>query len=77
MRQKLRTGWKYDDKILDQYFESCYLNWKIYKGDRTSKQVLKLQALYKQAIYGDNKIQPPQLLDSPDGNYILGTLSVL
>ena len=67
MRNKLRTGWKYDDDILNQYFQSCYLNWKVYQGERTPKQVIKLQALYKQAVYGDNTLAPPAKLESGDG----------
>jgi ankyrin repeat protein/acyl-CoA-binding protein len=60
VREKLRTGWKHDPAILNQYFESCYTNWKVYKGERTAKQVLKLQSIYKQAIYGDNSDPPPE-----------------
>jgi acyl-CoA-binding protein len=52
---------------LNQYFQSCYTNWKIYKGKRTAQQVLKLQAIYKQAIYGDNPEAPPGRPDSTEG----------
>ena len=45
---KLRSGWRNDVAVLNQYFQSCVANWKIYKGQRTAKQVLKLQAIYKQ-----------------------------
>ncbi len=68
VRQKLRGGWKHDPAILNQYFESCYTNWKVYKGDRTPKQVLKLQAIYKQAVYGDNPDAAPENLDTTEGH---------
>ena len=32
VRKKLRSGWRNDDAVLLQYFESCVTNWKIYKG---------------------------------------------
>lgn len=67
MRKKLRSGWRNDDDVLNQYFQSCYTNWKVYKGERTAKQVLKLQAIYKQAVYGDNSADPPEHLDSAAG----------
>ena len=67
VRLKLRKGWRNDDAVLNQYFQSCVSNWKVYKGPRTSKQVIKLQAVYKQAVYGDNKELPPLELESNDG----------
>lgn len=67
VRKKLRTAWKYDHEVLEQYFQACYLNWKVYKGERTPKQVLKLQSIYKQAMYGDNPEGPPDDLSSMDG----------
>ena len=53
VRKKLRSGWRNDAEVLDQYFYSCVSNWKIYTGHRTAEQVLKLQAVYKQALFGD------------------------
>lgn len=67
MRKKLRSGWRNDPAVLQQYFQSAYNNWKVYQGPRTPKQVLKLQAIYKQATYGDNHEQPPERIDSIDG----------
>lgn len=64
---KLRRGWRNDDAVLNQYFQSCVSNWKFYKGPRTVKQVAKLQAVYKQALYGDNKDLPPRDLESVEG----------
>jgi acyl-CoA-binding protein len=67
VRLKLRKGWRNDDAVLNQYFQSCVSNWKFYKGPRKAKQVIKLQAVYKQAIYGDNTDLPPVKIDSPAG----------
>eukprot|EP00596_Hydrurales_sp_CCMP1899_P009442 CAMPEP_0119046408 /NCGR_PEP_ID=MMETSP1177-20130426/46402_1 /TAXON_ID=2985 /ORGANISM="Ochromonas sp, Strain CCMP1899" /LENGTH=162 /DNA_ID=CAMNT_0007019507 /DNA_START=189 /DNA_END=674 /DNA_ORIENTATION=+ len=53
VRKKLRTGWRNDDKVLEQYFHGCVSNWKAYTGARKPNTVKKLQAVYKQAIYGD------------------------
>jgi acyl-CoA-binding protein len=53
--------------MLEQYFSSCFANWKIYKGERTPHQVLKLLAIYRQATQGDNKEMPPDKLDSASG----------
>ncbi len=53
MRKKLRSGWRNDEDVLNQYFQSCDSNWKVYTGPRTPAQVAKLQALYKQALQGD------------------------
>lgn len=39
----------------------------MYKGKRTPQQVLKLQAIYKQAIYGDNPDAPPLRMESAEG----------
>lgn len=67
VRKKLRNGWRNDPVVLNQYFHSCYNNWKVYKGNRTAKQVLKLQAIYKQATYGDNNEETPAHLESVEG----------
>lgn len=53
VKKKLRTGWRNDDKVLEQYFHGCVSNWKSYTGVRKPNTVKKLQAVYKQAIYGD------------------------
>ena len=66
-RLKLRRGWKNDVQILQQYFQSCVTNWKIYKGKRNPKQVMKLQSIYRQAMYGDNTTPMPQNLKSVNG----------
>eukprot|EP01031_Cornospumella_fuschlensis_P027052 gene27052-32687_t len=67
VRKRLRAGWRYDPAILNQYFQSVYNNWKVYTGPRTPKQVLKLQSLYKQAVYGDNNELPPENLQTTEG----------
>jgi acyl-CoA-binding protein len=67
VRKRLRSGWRHDPAILNQYFESCYNNWKVYTGPRTPKQVLKLQAIYKQAVYGDIRDEEPDDLQSVEG----------
>lgn len=53
--------------MLNQYFQSVVANWKIYQGPRTPKQVLKIQAIYKQALYGDNPDMPPMNMDTNAG----------
>ena len=53
--------------MLNVYFQACYSNWKQYQGARTPQQVLKLQAVYKQAVYGDNNTMPPARADTPEG----------
>ena len=67
VRMKLRQGWRNDDAVLLQYFQSCLQNWKMYKGDRTPKQVIKLAAIYRQATQGDNEEPRPEHADSNDG----------
>jgi len=67
LRKRLRTSWRNDDKMLFQYFQSCLTNWKVYKGPRTSKQVLKLQSYYRQALIGDCLELPPDNIKSADG----------
>lgn len=71
VRQRLRRGWRNDAAVLQQYFNACYHNWKVYEGPRTAKQVIKLQALYKQAVYGDN--HEPQPVDGLAGGATAGT----
>lgn len=39
----------------------------MYTGTRTPKQVLKLQSIYKQAVYGDNNDLPPDDLTTLEG----------
>ncbi|KAJ1438574.1 hypothetical protein B484DRAFT_416168, partial [Ochromonadaceae sp. CCMP2298] len=67
VKKKLRSGWRNDDAVLEQYFSSCFANWKIYKGERTPHQVLKLLAIYRQATQGDNIEAPPLKLDTAEG----------
>jgi acyl-CoA-binding protein len=67
VKRKLRSGWRNDDEVLEQYFQGCYSNWKVYTGPRTPQQVLKLQSIYKQAIYGDNLNMSPSNLKSSEG----------
>ena len=67
MKKKLRSGWRNDPAVLNQYFQACVTNWKIYKGERTAKQVVKLQAIYKQAMYGDNNEDAPAKMESAEG----------
>jgi hypothetical protein len=43
VRFKLRNGWRHDDRILNQYFQSCVANWKVYTGPKKPNMVLKLQ----------------------------------
>lgn len=66
-RFRLRNGWRNDTAALNQYFQACVQNWKIYKGKRDPKQVMKLQCIYRQAIYGDNKAPPPENLKNIHG----------
>jgi len=66
-RLKLRSGWKNDAGVLNQYFQSCVANWKIYKGERKPKQVMKLQVIYRQATQGDCTLPPPQNMKSING----------
>jgi acyl-CoA-binding protein len=54
VRQKLRRDWRNDNAILQQYFVACTENWKIYKGERSTKQVNRLNAIYRQATIGDS-----------------------
>ena len=66
-RFKLRNGWRNDSAALNQYFQACVQNWKIYKGKRDPKQVMKLQCIYRQAMYGDNKAPPPENMKNING----------
>ena len=67
LRLRLRTGWKNDETILNEYFVSCVNKWKTYKGDRTPEQVLKLYGIYKQATSGDCNEPEPSNKKSHDG----------
>ena len=66
-RFKLRNGWRNDAAVLNQYFQSCVANWKIFKGERKPKQVMKLTSIYRQALYGDNETPVPPNLKSISG----------
>ena len=68
VRKRLRSGWRNDENVLLQYFQSCIANWKLYKGERTPEQILKLYGLYRQATVGDcDRSNPPQNLKNNDG----------
>lgn len=64
---QITYSWRNDDAQLDEYFRACALNWKEYAGERTAKQVLRLQSVYKQAIIGDNPNPEPENLKSLEG----------
>ena len=65
-RNRLRSGWRNDQLQLDQYFNSCVNSWKVYKGARTTKQVLKVHCIYKQATKGDSIELEPENKKSSD-----------
>lgn len=67
VKWKLRNGWRNDEFVLNQYFQAVVANWKLYTGPRTPEQILKVQSIYKQAIYGDNTEAPPANIKSADG----------
>lgn len=67
VRKRLRSGWRNDPAVLNQYFQSAYNNWKVYNGPRTPKQVLKLQSIYKQATYGDCTEPEPEDMHTLEG----------
>jgi len=67
VKNKLRSGWRNDDAVLNQYFQSCVASWKIYKGEKKPKDITKLNAIYKQATSGDNNELKPLNLDSNQG----------
>ena len=67
VRKKLRSGWRNDEQVLEQYFQSCVETWKKYTGVRPPKKVLKLQGVYKQAMLGDVIDPPPFELKSVEG----------
>ena len=67
VRKRLRNGWRNDDEVLEQYFASCVDNWKKYTGPRKPRVVLKLQAIYKQAVIGDCNDSPPGNLKTVEG----------
>jgi acyl-CoA-binding protein len=53
VRRRMRTGWKTDPSMLDEYFKSVVTNWKSYRGPKTEKIVCKMYGIYKQAVVGD------------------------
>ena len=67
IRFRLRNGWKNDEHILNQYFQSVVANWKVYTGEKKPQQILKLQGIYRQAMFGDNTAQPPENMKSTAG----------
>ena len=66
VRMKLRVSWRNDEKVLNMYFEACTNNWKMYKGEKKPKMVLKLHSIYKQAMQGDCDTLPPENMKSLD-----------
>ena len=66
VRMKLRVSWRNDEKVLNMYFEACANNWKLYKGEKKPKMVLKLHSFYKQAMQGDCDTLPPENMKSLD-----------
>lgn len=72
VRKRLRSSWRNDEAVLNQYFQSCISNWKLYKGERTPEQVLKLYGLYRQATSGDvdPSQRPPNLKSNSGLKYI-------
>ena len=64
---RLRNGWKNDEAILNQYFQSVVASWKIYQGEKKPHQILKLQSIYRQAMFGDNVAPPPENMKSTSG----------
>ena len=52
-RRRMRTGWKTDPEVLDEYFKSVVTNWKSYRGPKTEEMVCKMYGIYKQAVFGD------------------------
>jgi ankyrin repeat protein/acyl-CoA-binding protein len=67
VKKKLRSGWRNDPGVLNQYFQAVLANWKVYKGDRTPLQVIKLQSFYRQATIGDCEEDPPKAIKSTAG----------
>jgi ankyrin repeat protein/acyl-CoA-binding protein len=65
-KNRLRSGWRNDPFQLEQYFNSCVNSWKVYKGARTTKQVLKVHSIYKQATKGDSIELEPENKKSSD-----------
>lgn len=64
---KFRNGWRHDDGLLEQYFQSVLANWKMYSGPKKPNQVIKLQCIYRQAMFGDNTAPPPENIKSIQG----------
>lgn len=67
VKKKLRSGWRNDPGVLNQYFQAVLANWKVYKGERTPLQVIKLQSFYRQATIGDCTEDPPKSIKSTAG----------
>jgi acyl-CoA-binding protein len=57
VRRRMRTGWKSDPSMLDEYFRAVVTNWKAYKGPKTEKIVCKMYGIYKQAVVGDCNVK--------------------
>lgn len=66
IKHKLRVSWRNDPAVLNQYFQSCVANWKLYTGPRTQHQVMKLQCFYRQAVHGDSQELPPENVKGND-----------
>lgn len=67
VRFRLRNGWRNDESVLNQYFQSVVANWKMYQGEKKAHQILKLQSIYRQATLGDNAAPPPENIKSTAG----------
>eukprot|EP01041_Mallomonas_annulata_P002166 gene2166-4215_t len=53
IKRRLRSGWRNDEAILNEFFDACVLNYKLFTGERTQKQTDRLYGIYKQALFGD------------------------
>jgi acyl-CoA-binding protein len=53
VRRRMRTGWKNDPSMLDEYFRAVVTNWKSYRGPKSEKIVCKMYGIYKQSVVGD------------------------
>ena len=67
VRFRLRNGWRNDESVLNQYFQSVVANWKVYNGEKKPHQIMKLQSIYRQAMFGDNVAPPPENMKSTAG----------
>jgi acyl-CoA-binding protein len=50
---RLFQNWKSDPVVLNHFFEAVVANFKKFEGKKTSLQIYKSHALYKQAVQGD------------------------